>query len=85
MIENILEIDLPVGEKYVIKRKRFKAEKDDNGKRISVVSGIHGDELEGQYVCYLLTSFLNQYKDYIRGTIDIYPMINSVGIDSIER
>ena len=49
------------------------------------MSGIHGDELEGQYVCFLLGQWLRENPDKIRGTIDIYPAINSLGIDSITR
>ncbi len=82
--ETIFSIDLPMGEEFFIKRIRFKP-KDYSTKRISIVSGIHGDELEGQYVTYLLIQFLNQYADKLAGIIDIYPSINSVGIDSIER
>ena len=54
-------------------------------KRISIVSGTHGDELEGQYVCYLLADWLNNNRDKINGIIDIYPSLNSLGIDSITR
>ncbi|SNZ11728.1 hypothetical protein SAMN06265182_2109 [Persephonella hydrogeniphila] len=84
MIEEVFSIDLRVSEKFYIKRHRhqptFKTDK-----RISIVSGIHGDELEGQMVCFLLNEFLLENKEKIKGIIDIYPSINSVGIDSIVR
>jgi predicted deacylase len=84
MIEEVFSIDLRVSEKFYIKRHRhrphFKTEK-----RISILSGIHGDELEGQMVCFLLNEFLLKNKEKIKGIIDIYPSINSVGIDSIVR
>jgi hypothetical protein len=83
VIEEVLTIELPVGENFRIQRCRYKGEKST--KRISVVSGIHGDELEGQYVCFLLGQWLRENPDKICGIIDIYPAINSLGIDSITR
>ena len=83
IIEEVFTIELPVGESFRIQRCRYKGERST--KRISVVSGIHGDELEGQYVCFLLGEWLRKNPDKIRGTIDIYPAINSLGLDSITR
>jgi predicted deacylase len=85
-ISEIFSSELPVGEKLSIKRGRFEPKiKLDGQKRISIVSGIHGDELEGQYVIYLLSSWLKQNPKAINGTIDLYPAVNSLGIDSINR
>ncbi|MDP2078559.1 MAG: M14 family metallopeptidase [Sulfuricurvum sp.] len=84
-IEEVLTIELPVGENFRIQRCRYEPLKGKSKKRISVVSGIHGDELEGQYVCFLLGQWLREHPEAIRGTIDIYPAINSLGIDSITR
>jgi len=85
MIEDIFSIDLRVSEKLYIKRNRHLPKNRNNSKRISIVSGIHGDEIEGQMVCFLLNEFLEEHRDKIRGIIDIYPAINSIGIDSIVR
>ena len=84
-IEEVLTIELPVGENFRIQRCRYSPKNGKSTKRISVVSGIHGDELEGQYVCFLLGEWLRKNPETIRGTIDIYPAINSLGIDSIIR
>ena len=54
-------------------------------KRISVVTGIHGDELEGQYVCFELQRRIEQSKECLTGIVDIYPAMNPLGIDSITR
>jgi hypothetical protein len=82
----IFSINLPVGEKFSIKKTRFSpTEKKSNPKRISIVSGIHGDELEGQFVIFLLADWLKNNQDKIEGIIDLYPAINSLGIDSITR
>lgn len=83
LIEEVITIELPVGESFRIQRCRYDG--NESTKRISVVSGIHGDELEGQYVCFLLGEWLRANTDKIRGIIDIYPAINSLGIDSITR
>lgn len=85
VIEEVLTIELPVGESFRIQRCRYLPLKGESTKRISVVSGIHGDELEGQYVCFLLGQWLRENPEKIRGTIDIYPAINSLGLDSITR
>lgn len=87
IIEEVFTIELPVGENFRIQRCRYGAafKEDKKAKRISIVSGIHGDELEGQYVCFLLGEWLRANTDKIRGIIDIYPAINSLGIDSITR
>jgi len=85
IIEEVFAIDLPVGEQFRIQRCRYTPLSGETKKRISIVSGIHGDELEGQYVCFLLGQWLRANPDKIRATIDIYPAINSLGIDSITR
>lgn len=85
MIENVTSAELPVDEKLEIKKARFSPEKENNGKRISIVTGIHGDELEGQYVCYELARRLKEHPEHLKGTVDIYPAMNPLGIDSITR
>ena len=78
---------LPVGEKLSINRTRFEPTKKSKTKlkRISIVSGIHGDELEGQLVIYLLADWLNNNSEKLNGIVDIYPAINSLGVDTITR
>lgn len=85
IVEEVFTIELPVGESFRIQRCRYTSKNEKSSKRISIVSGIHGDELEGQYVCFLLGEWLRKNPEKIRGTIDIYPAINSLGIDSITR
>lgn len=83
----IFTSQLPVGEKLTIKRTRFKpkGKKDKKLKRISIVSGIHGDELEGQLVIYSLAKWLNENIDKLNCIVDIYPAVNPLGIDTITR
>ena len=86
MITTVASLALPVDEKLKIQKNRIQPEDGaDSPKRISVVTGIHGDELEGQYVCFELIRRINAQKEKLRGTVDIYPALNPLGIDSITR
>ncbi|MEY3002384.1 MAG: hypothetical protein RLZZ428_759 [Pseudomonadota bacterium] len=86
MIINTFSIQLPVNETFRIQKNRHMPQNgSDDLKRISIVSGTHGDELEGQYVCFMLNAWLNENSDKVKGIIDIYPALNSLGIDSITR
>ena len=86
MIETIARAELPVDEMLEIKKNRIvPADGQSNGKRICVVTGIHGDELEGQYVCYEVNRRIRENMQYLKGTVDIYPALNPFGIDSITR
>ncbi|MCD8379189.1 MAG: M14 family metallopeptidase [Lachnospiraceae bacterium] len=82
MIQDIVSIRLPVDETYHIQKNSIS---HGDGKRICVVTGIHGDELEGQYVCFLLARTLLVHPEKLHGTVDIYPAANPLGIDSINR
>ncbi|MCR5454275.1 MAG: succinylglutamate desuccinylase/aspartoacylase family protein [Bacteroidales bacterium] len=83
MIKTIFSAGLPVDEKLLIQKNEIRGYKD--GQRLCIVTGTHGDELEGQYVCYLLTEFLQKHTDQICGQVDVYPALNPLGIDSITR
>ncbi|MCM1056063.1 MAG: M14 family metallopeptidase [Firmicutes bacterium] len=86
MIKTIAAVGLPVDEVLEIRRNRIQPEQfTDNMKRISIVTGIHGDELEGQYVCFELQRRIEQSKECLAGIVDIYPAMNPLGIDSITR
>lgn len=85
VVQEAFSINLPVGERFVIQRNRHTSKINTTNKRISIVSGIHGDELEGQYVCYLLNAWLESHAEKLDGIVDIYPSLNSLGIDSINR
>ena len=86
MIEEVFHVKLPVNESLSLKRNRFSPpDITQSTRRISIVTGIHGDELEGQYVCYLLAKWLNENPEKIKGIVDIYPSMNPMGIDSITR
>lgn len=85
MIETITQIGLPVDEQLRIRKNRLQSSHTSCSKRISIVTGIHGDELEGQYVCYEISRRIAEHPEYLKGTVDIYPALNPFGIDSVTR
>ncbi len=86
MIKKVASVGLPVDEVLEIRKNRILPERHGgSGKRISIVTGIHGDELEGQYVCFELQRRLERHKECLEGIVDIYPAVNPLGIDSITR
>ena len=82
MVEDIVSISLPVDETFRIRKNVIR---NGTGKRLCVVTGVHGDELEGQYVCFLLSRILNKHPELLHGSVEIYPAVNPLGIGSIER
>ncbi|KAA6318902.1 succinylglutamate desuccinylase [termite gut metagenome] len=83
MIKTIVSEELPVGEKFEIRKNIIKGKSSD--KRICIVTGTHGDELEGQYICFELARQLNENLEYLHGNVEIYPALNPLGVDSITR
>lgn len=83
MIETVTSIMLPVFEKLEIKKNRLK--NGEGKKRFSIVTGIHGDELEGQYVCYEVLRRIKEHPEFLDGIVDVYPALNPLGIDSVTR
>lgn len=83
MIKTIVSSNLPVDELFRIRKNVL-----TNGsaqKRFCVVSGTHGDELEGQMVCYELGKIIGENMDLLNGSVEIYPALNPLGIDTIQR
>jgi len=76
---------LPVTENFIIQKNRIENNIGPACKRVCVVTGTHGDELEGQYVCARLAKILNKDKQKLSGIVDIYPALNPLGIDSVTR
>ncbi len=86
MVSKVYSAELPVGEHLVIYKNRIACENVSGREgRIALVSGIHGDELEGQYVCCEIMRRLKANPEYLRGIVDIYPQLNPLGIDVASR
>lgn len=83
MIKTIISTELPVNERYMIRKNVIKH--GTGSKRVCIVTGTHGDELEGQMVCYETARRLNENLNCLDGTVEIYPALNPLGIDTIQR
>lgn len=83
MIKTIISEGLPVDEQLLIRKKII--QNGTGTKRICIVTGTHGDELEGQYVCFELIRRLNEKLTQLDGTVEVYPALNPLGVDSVTR
>ncbi|MDR1816288.1 MAG: succinylglutamate desuccinylase/aspartoacylase family protein [Clostridiales Family XIII bacterium] len=83
MIETVFSVELAVGETLLLQKNRISG--GSASRRVCVVTGTHGDELEGQYVAYRLAAELRARPELLDGIVDIYPAINPLGINSIHR
>lgn len=81
MIEQVVRVPLAVGEDLVIQKNRI----GSGGRRLCVVTGTHGDELEGQYVAWRLARWLKAHPEHLKGTVDIYPALNPLGVSTMTR
>ena len=84
MIKAIVSTELPIDEQFRIRKNVIQHGRKD-GLRFCVVTGTHGDELEGQMVCYELARIANEHIEALDGTLEIYPALNPLGIDTIQR
>ena len=85
-IRKVASAELPIDENFELHKHRLMpAAVQGNEKRICVVTGIHGDELEGQYVCYALSEIIKKDPEALNGIVDIYPAMNPIGMDSVTR
>lgn len=86
MIKTVVSVGLPVTETMHIKKNRLEPEKlSGQEKRLCIVTGIHGDELEGQYICYELIRRLKMEPECLTGIVDVYPCVNPLGMETITR
>lgn len=84
-VKTVAQIALPVDEKLLIRRCRYAGDTGEGGRRLCIVTGTHGDELEGQYVCFELARRLQENPQALHGVVDIYPALNPLGIDTVTR
>ncbi|HVM96381.1 MAG TPA: M14 family metallopeptidase [Candidatus Acidoferrales bacterium] len=84
--ESVLTLQLPYRERFELRRTVFHG---GDGPKVAVVSGVHGDELEGIYVCHRLAEWLEKAvaarPKALRGRVELYPALNPLGIDTLER
>jgi uncharacterized protein len=84
--ETFFTIQMPYRERMEIRRTVFSG---GGGPRLAVVAGIHGDELEGLYVCHRLAAWLDELQRTspggLLGSIELYPAVNTLGLDTLTR
>ncbi len=86
MIEEVVSIELPVKERLVVRKNHLQpGVVSRTDKRISIVTGTHGDELDGQYVCYEVIKRIKEHPEKLKGIVDVYPDINPLGLDTGSR
>jgi len=83
MIKTIVSTELPIDEQFRIRKNVI--QNGPQGLRFCVVTGTHGDELEGQMVCYELARIVGNQPELLNGTLEISPAVNPLGIDTIQR
>ncbi|MEK9629195.1 MAG: M14 family metallopeptidase [Nitrospinota bacterium] len=85
--QRIFSIKSPLGPPVEILKHVFPAQ--SNNPRVSFVAGLHGDELEGLYVCHKLLRYLKELEasnpEAIQGEINIYPAVNPQALDNATR
>ncbi len=86
-VKSIVSTALAVDERLLIKKNTItgRGNAAGRGKRVCIVTGTHGDELEGQFVCYALNRILQENLDQLSGVVEVYPCLNPLGMDSIMR
>lgn len=84
--ETFFSINMPFCERMDIRRTVFKG---GDGPRSAVLAGIHGDELEGLYVCHRLAAWLEELgrtaPQSLLGSVELYPALNTLGLDTLTR
>lgn len=80
--DEILSLELPYRERLTLRRTVYRG---GDGPRVAVVSGIHGDELEGLYVAHRVARWLEAHPTALRGQVELLPAVNPLGLDTLER
>jgi hypothetical protein len=86
MIETVVSANMLIGEIMKVKKNHLAPDfPTGNEKRLCIVSGIHGDEVAGQYICYEVIRRIKADFDKLKGIVDVYPFINPMGIEAQYR
>lgn len=90
MLRDVSVRELPTGERMRIVKHRYMPVGLSEAEvsclpRACIITGMHGDELEGQYVLYELIRRLRSQPQHLAGVVDVYPAVNPMGMGAIER
>jgi len=87
--QKIVSFKSPLEGSVEIIRQTFTAAREKPVKRIAFLAGLHGDELEGVYICHRLIETLQQLKDTrpqaFQGEIHVYPAVNPKALNCASR
>jgi len=82
----LLKLQLPYQEDCTLQRSSYTG---GPGPKVGIVAGIHGDEIEGLYVCHRLAHWLEELAksrpDALLGRVELYPAMNTLGLDTLQR
>ncbi len=90
MLQTVTSRQMFVNEELQIVKNRLQPAGADeaageNLPRVCVITGIHGDELEGQFICYEVARRINEQPQHLIGIVDIYPALNPLGVGTMTR
>ena len=86
MIETVMTAQMPVGLPIKIKKNRLEPDTiQENMPRLSIVAGVHGDELQGQYICYELIRRIKEERENLKGLVDVYPCVAPMALEIRKR
>ena len=86
MIETVMTAQMPVGLPIKIKKNRLEPDTiQENMQRLSIVAGVHGDELQGQYICYELIRRIKEERENLKGIVDVYPCVAPMALEIRKR
>ena len=80
MVQEVVRLPLAVDEELTIRKNRV----GSGPKRFCVVTGTHGDELEGQYVVWRLNRLLQEHPDQLHGTVGISTMTRGIPLCDLD-
>lgn len=85
----IASYQTPLGQRVEILKQSFPSFRKWPTKRLAFTSGLHGNELEGIYLCHLLIRYLKELKknqpEVFQGEVHIYPAVNPQAIAASTR
>ena len=85
----IVSFNSPLGGSIDITKHTFSPADSRPAIRISFVAGLHGDELEGVYICSRIIDYLRTLQETqpsaFRGEVNVYPAVNPSAINSGTR
>ncbi len=83
----VFALELPFGQQLQLVNHRFEPRFRSSEAEATILSGLHGDEFDGGYVCHLLSQFLLRLPAgwKLQGTVNILPNANPLASSLGER